>query len=405
MIMAEQEENIYLLQAEGTNRFKIERFKQPLTKNQIIHDQVLYSFKVIEIFPSSEPEKDEAKLHELLAFHRIHNDWFEFNSADYVIRLIKEYFRIRQETNQQINSLSSQLKSTTQKLKNTEEKLTRLEQEFQQVQLERDRLLEFKVTIQRDITRIFSRLESHGLNGNSIYTEQSLRYQVISQIRHSLGVANQKRRLQLGDTVIMIGFSLFEYESKFEQLKTCLKQYSITAEEEGTPNDTALEAGVPIGIYFTTDKPYARLEVEVPRRYWTLPGMVPEFFKTVKALEFDIRYCRLVHIDEDGDTGELAFVPCDSLDDIWNQILTQVRPLGTQTLLRQHGSLIELSPDKTRVGVTSRTLLKMLQDKIPNLESAFEDILGIRFCVSLEHINEPSPTFAQSLLSYDPNHE
>ncbi len=403
--MAEQEENIYLLQAEGTSRFKIEAFKQALTKNQILHDQVLYSLKVIEIFPTNEPQKDEARLHELLAYYRVQNDWFEFDSAEYAIGLIKEYFRLRQETHQQMNSLSNQLKSTTQKLKNTEERLNRLESEFQQLEQERDRLLEFKVTIQRDITRIFSRLESHGLNGNSIYTEQSLRYQVISLIRHRLGVGNQKRRLQLGDTVIMIGFSLFEYESKFEQLKTCLDQYSISGDEEGNPEETALEAGVPIGIYFTTDKPYARLEIEVPRRYWTLPGMVAEFFKDLKALDFDIRYCRLVHLEEDGDTGELAFVPCDSLDDIWHQILTQVRPLGTQTLLRQHGSLIELSPDKTRIGVTSRTLLKMLQDKIPNLESAFEDVLGIRFCVSLEHINEPSPTFAQSLLIYDPDHE
>ena len=156
--MAEQEENIYLLQAEGTNRFKIEAYKQPLAKNQLIHDSVLYSFKVIEIFQTSEPEKDEAKLHEILARHRLHHEWFEFESAEYIIGLMQEYFRMRQEINQQLNGISAQLKSTTQKLKNTEEKLTRLEQEFQQVQLERDRLLEFKVTIQRDITRIFSRL-------------------------------------------------------------------------------------------------------------------------------------------------------------------------------------------------------------------------------------------------------
>ncbi|VXD24110.1 hypothetical protein PL8927_790191 [Planktothrix serta PCC 8927] len=386
--MAELEGNIYLLQAEGTKRFKIEMSKQVLTRNQILNDQVPYALKVIEIFSSPEPQKDQAKLHEIFAYRHLQSDWFEFDSPEYATRLIQDYFRLRQETHHQINTLSQHLKSSTQKLKNAEEKLNRLEQDFQKLQQERDRLFEFKVAIQRDMTRILSRLESHGLNGNSIYTEQSLRHTAMSQIRYRLGVAQQKRCLQLGDTVIMVGFSLFEYEPKFEQFKTCLDKYSISAGEEYTEDTSLLEAGVPLGIYFTTDKPYARLEIEIPRRYWALPGMVPELFKELKEVGCEVRYCRLVHVDEDGDTGELGFIPCDSLDEIWHQVLTQIRPLGIQTLLRQQGSLIELSPESTRVGVTSRTLVKMIQEKIPNLESAFEEILGIRFCVNVELIND-----------------
>ncbi|WP_254173362.1 GIY-YIG nuclease family protein [Planktothrix pseudagardhii] len=386
--MTELESNIYLLQAEGTKRFKIERSLQVLTRNQILNDQIPYALKVIEVFSTPDPQKDETKLHEMFAYRRLQSDWFEFDSPEYAARLIHDYFRLRQETHHQISTLSQQLKSATQKLKNTEEKLNHLEQDYQKLQQERDHLFQFKVAIQRDMTRILSRLESHGLNGNSIYTEQSLRHSAMSLIRYRLGVAQQKRCLQLGDTVIMVGFSLFEYETKFEQFKSCLDKYSITAEEENTVDTSLLEAGVPLGIYFTTDKPYARLEIEIPRRYWALPGMVPELFKELKEFGFEARYCRLVHIEEDGDTGELGFIPCDSLDEIWHQVLTQIRPLGTQTLLRQQGSLIELSPESTRVGVTSRTLLKMIQDKIPHLESAFEEILGIRFCVNVELISD-----------------
>ncbi len=386
--MTELEGNIYLLQAEGTKRYKIERSQQVLTRNQILNDQIPYALKVIEIFHSPDAQKDETKLHKIFAYRHLQSDWFEFDSPEYATRLIQDYFRLRQETYHQITTLSQQLKSSNKKLQNTEEKLNRLEEKFQKLKQERDQLLQFKVAIQRDMSRILSRLESHGLNGNSIYTEQSLRHSAMSQIRYRLGVAQQKRCLQLGDTVIMVGFSLFEYQTKFEQLKTCLDKYSITAGEENIEDTSLLEAGVPLGIYFTTDKPYARLEIEIPRRYWALPGMVPELFKDLKEFNFEARYCRLVQIKEDGDTGELGFIPCDSLDEIWHQVLTQIRPLGTQTLLRQQGSLIELSPESTRVGVTSRTLLKMIQDKIPSLESAFEEILGIRFCVNVELISD-----------------
>lgn len=385
--MIDSEGHIYLLQAEGIHRFKIEFSQQNLSRNQIINDVSPFSLKVVEIFPSFNPEFDLAKLYEIFTAHRVQSDWFEFDSPEYATGLIQEYFRIHQGNSQQINELSQQLKTTSQKLKQAEEKLSRLEQDFKRLQEERDRLFEFKVTIQRDISRILCRLDLNALHRSSLYSEQSLRYAAIQQSRQVFGSENHKRRLQWGDTVIMIGLPLADYQAKFAQLKTTLAKYSI-APEDGNSQEYAIELGVPIGIYFTTDKPYARLEIEVPQQYWSLPGMVPDLFQELKTQEFEARYCRLVQIEEDGDTGELAFVPSDSLEEIWQEVLVHIKPLGIQTLIRQHGILIELSPDQTRIGINSRTLLKMLQDKIQSLESAFEETLGVRFSVNLELVNE-----------------
>ncbi|MGC9526289.1 MAG: GIY-YIG nuclease family protein [Limnospira sp.] len=393
--MMDSEAYIYLFYADTIRRFKILASRESYVRNQVVSDRFPYPVKVVEFFPSSRSQQDEAQLHQMLSSHRIQGDWFEFESPQSAIAPIREYFRIREEMEQQLNSLSQNYNAIAKKLKKAEEKNLQLEGEIKRLQAERDRLFQYKITIQRDLTRFLSRMDSHEHNGNSIYAEQSLRSDAIRHIRHNLGCVTQGRRLQRGDTVIMIGFSLFEYREKFEQLKACLERCSLTsAEDESEAVD--ISAGVPVGIYFTTDKPIARLEVEVPNRYWSLPGMLPELFAEVKTLGFEARFCRLVHLKEEGDTGELGFIPCEKSEDLWQEILANVKPLGTQTLLRQQGTLLELSPDETRIGVTSRTLLKMIQDKIPNLEQALERSLGIRCCVRVELIGEGSSSGSAS---------
>lgn len=59
------------------------------------------------------------------------------------------------------------------------------------------------------------------------------------------------------------------------------------------------------------------------------------------------------------------------LDEIWTQVLLFVRPIGTQVLLRQHGTLIEYSPDRACIKISSQPLLNIVKDKVGAIEPAF----------------------------------
>jgi DNA polymerase III subunit gamma/tau len=73
-----------------------------------------------------------------------------------------------------------------------------------------------------------------------------------------------------------------------------------------------------------------------------------------------------------------------NLIEIWQQLLNHLQPLGTQQLFKQHGRLIEFSESFARVGMKTAPLLKIAQDKVVNLEAAFQRLFNRSIRVKLE---------------------
>jgi DNA polymerase III subunit gamma/tau len=71
------------------------------------------------------------------------------------------------------------------------------------------------------------------------------------------------------------------------------------------------------------------------------------------------------------------------LNQVWEQVLSRVRPQGTQSLLRQHGHLVSFSNDAASIKINSPQLLKMVKDKVANIEEAFLQIFNRRVSVQL----------------------
>ncbi len=79
------------------------------------------------------------------------------------------------------------------------------------------------------------------------------------------------------------------------------------------------------------------------------------------------------------------------LEQIWNQVLPQVKPFGTQVLFRQHGQLLAFESHLACVSIRSQPLLKMAQDKTSNLEAAFEQVYARAIKVQLTVGNQAQP--------------
>lgn len=81
--------------------------------------------------------------------------------------------------------------------------------------------------------------------------------------------------------------------------------------------------------------------------------------------------------------------PSTDLIQIWNKLVANLHPPGTQMLLRQQAWLLAFNGQQARVGIRSQPLFKMAQQRLPNIETAFETIYGHRISVSLEVATEP----------------
>lgn len=77
------------------------------------------------------------------------------------------------------------------------------------------------------------------------------------------------------------------------------------------------------------------------------------------------------------------------LDELWAKILTALEPRGTQMLMSQQGSLLTFDGVSAKVGFRSAKLQKMAQQRIPNLEKAFETVFQRSINVLLE-VQQPS---------------
>lgn len=88
------------------------------------------------------------------------------------------------------------------------------------------------------------------------------------------------------------------------------------------------------------------------------------------------------------ETNQTNYSQTNSADEIdlnrvWEQVLDRVRPLGTQSLLRQHGLLVIFSNDSAYVKISSQPLLNMVKDKVANIEEAFLQIFNRRITVKV----------------------
>jgi DNA polymerase III subunit gamma/tau len=83
-------------------------------------------------------------------------------------------------------------------------------------------------------------------------------------------------------------------------------------------------------------------------------------------------------------TNSTNIIPDEiDLNRVWEQVLTRVRPHGTQSLLRQHGHLVSFSNDTAFVKINSQPLLNIVKDKVANIEEAFLQIFNRRVVVKL----------------------
>lgn len=80
-----------------------------------------------------------------------------------------------------------------------------------------------------------------------------------------------------------------------------------------------------------------------------------------------------------------------SLNDIWAKIVAQMTrmaksgaiPMGTAVLMRQHGQLLACDGVEASVGITNDKLMQMAQNRLSNVEAAFEQVFGHKLRVTM----------------------
>jgi DNA polymerase III subunit gamma/tau len=79
------------------------------------------------------------------------------------------------------------------------------------------------------------------------------------------------------------------------------------------------------------------------------------------------------------------------LASLWQNVLGRIQPFSTQSLLRQQAHLLALKGREARVGVKAAPLLKMAQERLPNIEAAFLEVLNHPVKVRLEVAASSAP--------------
>lgn len=86
-----------------------------------------------------------------------------------------------------------------------------------------------------------------------------------------------------------------------------------------------------------------------------------------------------------------ASAPAPNLDELWRQILGQIEPRSTQALLGQQCRLVSFQGKQACISVKAQPLFKMAQARLPNVEAAFEQVVGSAVKVSLVVAAEAPP--------------
>jgi DNA polymerase III subunit gamma/tau len=79
------------------------------------------------------------------------------------------------------------------------------------------------------------------------------------------------------------------------------------------------------------------------------------------------------------------------LASLWQNVLGRIQPFSTQSLLRQQAHLLALKGREAKVGVKAAPLLKMAQERLPNIEAAFLEVLNHPVKVRLEVAASSAP--------------
>lgn len=81
---------------------------------------------------------------------------------------------------------------------------------------------------------------------------------------------------------------------------------------------------------------------------------------------------------------------------VWQQIIAKVQPFGTQALLRQQCHLLDFDGHAARIGIKSKPLFRIAQDRLSNIQAAFEQVFQQPVVVSLEVTTAEPPPADQS---------
>lgn len=95
-------------------------------------------------------------------------------------------------------------------------------------------------------------------------------------------------------------------------------------------------------------------------------------------------------------TGIAASKSQIDLEQMWQSVVEVLQPPGTQALFKQQGRLLALEAASARVGISSQPLFKMAQQRIANLEAAFNKLTQQSIRVSLEVVLAVAPPSASS---------
>ncbi len=82
---------VYLIHAQGTNRYKIGRSIDPVSRYKTLQTQSPYPLVILDCFPTLDAATDEAYLHETLKEFRVHGEWFEGNFQPLTNHLYQKY--------------------------------------------------------------------------------------------------------------------------------------------------------------------------------------------------------------------------------------------------------------------------------------------------------------------------
>lgn len=78
---------VYLFQAKGTNRYKIGRSKNFVTRLQTIQGQSPFELELVDYFYSLDCTFDESYIHKQKKQYRVFGEWFELSSKDSTLEL------------------------------------------------------------------------------------------------------------------------------------------------------------------------------------------------------------------------------------------------------------------------------------------------------------------------------
>ena len=83
---------IYLLHAEGSDRFKIGYSNNPEDRRKKIGQQSPFPISLVRSYIVINAHECEQKLHKMFSHRRIHGEWFVFESKDHAKTLLDEFF-------------------------------------------------------------------------------------------------------------------------------------------------------------------------------------------------------------------------------------------------------------------------------------------------------------------------